>query len=169
MTSGHTLLLIRHGLAEERGEAWPHDSQRPLSAAGVQKLRRSRRGLARLALAPPDVILTSPLIRTRQTAEIVASAFDPHPPILALDALAPGGRAADVLSALEVHERRSCIILVGHQPDIGDLAAHLIGARRAIDFKKGAMCRIDVETLRPARSGSLRWLITPRILLSLSR
>ncbi len=66
------LYLIRHGVAEERGEAWPDDFKRPLTADGMSRLRKSVRGLARLGVSF-DVIVTSPLVRTRQTAEAVAA------------------------------------------------------------------------------------------------
>jgi phosphohistidine phosphatase len=167
MPPEHTLYLIRHGIAEERGDAWPDDRKRPLSADGVKKLRRSGRGLARF-VTRLDIILTSPLVRARQTAEIVASGFETRPVIVNLDALAPGGSAASILSALQTHTRRVSIALVGHQPDMGHLAARLIGARRGIDFKKGAVCRIDVQTLPPVRPGALRWFVTPGILRSIN-
>src|SRR4029079_18690215 len=82
------LYLIRHGLAEERGEAWPDDAKRPLTQEGMARLRKSARGLARLGVAF-DTILTSPLVRTRQTADAVASAFEVRPHIVAAESLAP--------------------------------------------------------------------------------
>ena len=111
-----------------------------------------------------DVMLTSPLVRTRQTAEIVAAAFDDHPPIVAVDSLQPGGSYQSVLNDLEKQSRRSRIAVVGHEPDLGQLAAHLIGLRHPLEFKKGAACRIDLETLPPPGPGTLRWLMTTKIL-----
>ena len=61
------LYLIRHGLAEERGEAWPDDTKRPLTDEGMSRMRKAARGLARLGVSF-DAILTSPLTRARQTA-----------------------------------------------------------------------------------------------------
>src|SRR3954469_6394648 len=86
----YDLYLIRHGLAEEQGPAWPDDNKRPLTDHGISRLRRA--GSALGCLGPtPDVGLTTPLVRARQTAEIVAGAFSPHPPVVNVDALAPGG------------------------------------------------------------------------------
>lgn len=65
MPARYELYLIRHGIAEERSEAWPDDSKRPLTDEGLDNLRKSARGLARLGVAF-DVILTSPLVRTRK-------------------------------------------------------------------------------------------------------
>jgi phosphohistidine phosphatase len=150
-------------VAEERGEAWPDDAKRPLSDEGLSRLRKSARGLLQLGVLF-DVVLTSPLVRTRQTAEIVAGAFDPRPPIVAVESLAPGGSYAAVIADLEKQSRRSQIALVGHEPGIGEIAAKLIGSRHTIEFKKGAVCRIDLESLPPSGTGVLRWFATPRML-----
>ena len=90
MPGPYELYLIRHGVAEERGDAWPDDAKRPLTEDGIARMRKSARGLARLGVTF-DVVLTSPLVRARQTADIVASAFDPRPSIVTIDSLAPGG------------------------------------------------------------------------------
>jgi phosphohistidine phosphatase len=157
------LYLIRHGVAEERGEAWPDDSKRPLTQDGMSKLRKIARALETLEVNF-DVIVSSPLVRTRQTAEIIAGGLDPHPHIVTSDALAPGGSAAAALSDLEKHAKRERIALVGHEPGIGELAARLVGSRHPIPFKKGAVCRIDVERMPPAGPGDLRWFLTPKML-----
>jgi phosphohistidine phosphatase len=168
MPGPYELYLIRHGVAEERGEKWPDDSKRPLSADGMSKMEKIARGLARLELEL-DVILTSPLIRTRQTADIVAAELDQHPPIVNADALAPGGDFAAVMTALEKQSRRSRIALVGHEPAIGELAARLIGSRHAMEFKKGAICRIDIDEIPPSGPGDLRWFATPKLLRAIKK
>jgi phosphohistidine phosphatase len=162
------LYLIRHGLAEERGEAWPDDTKRPLTAKGMSRLRKSARGLSELGVSL-DVILTSPLVRTRQTAEIVAAEFDARPGIVSAESLAPGESYAAVVAELEKHSKRTRIGLVGHEPGIGELAARLVGSRHPIPFRKGAVCRIDVEALPPSGPGDLRWLVTSRILRRLGK
>jgi phosphohistidine phosphatase len=158
------LYLIRHGLAAERGESFPDDAKRPLTARGIQRMKREGKALAALDVAF-DVILTSPLVRTRQTAEAVASAFREPPPIVNAPSLAPGGTHAAVVDDLakQAHRRKK-IAIVGHEPDIGELAARLLGVRKAIEFKKGAICRIDVTALPPTGNGQLKWFLTPRIL-----
>jgi phosphohistidine phosphatase len=168
MPGPYELYLIRHGVAEERGDAWPDDSKRPLSEDGMDRLRKEARGLARLGVAI-DVMLTSPLVRTRQTAEIVAAALDPRPGIVNAESLAPGGTFQAVVADLEKHAKKARIALVGHEPSIGELAARLIGSRHPIEFKKGAVCRIDVATLPPGGPGSLRFLLTPKILRSIKK
>lgn len=157
------LYLIRHGVAAERGENYPDDAKRPLTNEGVQKLRKEAKALVALDITF-DVILTSPLVRTRQTAEVVAGAFRNPPPILNMPSLAPGGTHNAIIEELSKQHRRHRIALVGHEPGIGELAGRLIGLRRPLEFKKGAICRIDVAALPPAGPGQLRWFLTPRIL-----
>jgi len=164
----HELYLIRHGIAEERGDKWPDDSRRPLTEEGMSRLRKSARGLVQIGVEF-DIVLTSPLVRARQTADIVAAAFNTRPMIAVLDSLTPGISAQTLLSDLEAHAKRARIALVGHEPGLGELAAKLIGARRPFEFKKGAICRIDVESLPPAGPGALRWFLTPKILRELRK
>ena len=168
MSGSFELYLIRHGIAEERGEAWPDDAKRPLTEEGIARVRKSARGLARLGVAF-DAILTSPLVRTRQTADAVASAFTVRPHIVASDSLAPGGTFQAVLAELEKHPRRTRIALVGHEPGIGELASRLFGSRHPLEFKKGAACRIDVDALPPTGPGTLRWFLTSRIMRSIRK
>src|SRR5690242_21953176 len=127
MAGPFEIYLIRHGVAEERSDRWPDDSKRPLTSDGMARMEKTARGLARLDIGV-DVILTSPLVRTRQTADILAAELDGHPQIVNTDALAPGGDYAAIVAALEKHSRRQRIALVGHEPAIGELAARLIGS-----------------------------------------
>jgi phosphohistidine phosphatase len=168
MPGPYELYLIRHAIAEERGDAWPDDSKRPLSEDGMLRMRKTARGLARLDVTL-DVILTSPYVRTRQTAEIVAGALEPRPPIVNLDSLTPDGSVAAVVADLEKQARKTRIGIVGHEPGIGELAARLIGSRHAIEFKKGAVCRIDADELPPAGPGALRWFLPPKFLRELKK
>ncbi|HEY2152607.1 MAG TPA: phosphohistidine phosphatase SixA [Vicinamibacterales bacterium] len=168
MPGRYELYVIRHGLAEERSEAWPDDNKRPLTPDGVSRMRRAVRGLARLGVTI-DIVLTSPLVRARQTAEIVAGGLEPRPSLSNIDSLAPDGSYAAIVADLEKHGRRQRIALVGHEPSIGELAARLIGSRHALEFKKGAICRIDLDELPPVSPGDLRWMLTPKILRSLRK
>jgi phosphohistidine phosphatase len=168
MAGPYQLFLIRHGVAEERGDAWPDDAKRPLSEDGIERFQRSARGLARLDVWI-DVVLTSPLVRARQTADIVASAFDPRPSIITIESLAPGGSYASLVADLEKHGRKTRIALVGHEPGIGELGARLIGSRHSFEFKKGAVCRIDVDEIPPVGPGDLRWFLTPKVMASIKK
>jgi len=159
----YEIYLIRHAIAAERGDAWPDDAKRPLTAEGMYRMEKAARGLARMEITF-DLILSSPLVRARQTADAVAAELDPAPPVVNTDALAPGAGYADIIAALQKHARKPCIALVGHEPGIGELAARLIGSRHPIEFKKGAICRIDLDEIPPNGPGDLRWLLPPRFL-----
>jgi phosphohistidine phosphatase len=168
MPGTHELYLIRHGIAAERGPQYPDDSKRPLTAQGVSRLRRATDGLIQLDVQL-DVVLTSPLVRAKQTADVIAGALPGRPNVVTTDSLAPGGSHASIIDELAKHSRRTRIALVGHEPDLGELAARLIGAKKPIELKKGSVCRIDVQSLPPAGSGRLRWLITPRMLRKIGK
>jgi phosphohistidine phosphatase len=160
------LYLVRHAIAAQRGEEYPDDTKRPLTQRGAARFRQVVQGLRVLGIEL-DQILTSPLVRTRQTAEILAAGLQSPPPITELTALAPEGSIPDVLTALGKHARQERLALVGHEPGIGELAAHLIGSARPLEFKKGAVCRIDVDRLPPSGPGLLRWFAAPRVLRSI--
>lgn len=159
--------LIRHGIAAERGDEFPDDSKRPLTSDGIAALRKEARALDALGIGF-DHIITSPLVRTRQTADIFAEHLSSRPTVVSSDALAPAGSPAAVVKELAKHARKGRVALVGHEPGIGELAARFIGARVAIPFKKGAICRIDFETLPPKGTGQLRWFLTPKMLRKLA-
>src|SRR5438093_1192036 len=100
------LYLIRHAIAEERGEKWPDDNKRPLTEEGIARMRKAAHGLARVGVTL-DAVLTSPLVRARQTAEIVAAASDSKPPLVNVESLTPDGGSAAIVAALEKHARTS--------------------------------------------------------------
>jgi phosphohistidine phosphatase len=161
------LYLIRHGVAADRGSDYPDDSKRPLTSDGISRLRKSAKALAELDV-DFDQIIASPLVRTKQTADIFAQALPSNPSVVLSDSLAPAGTPSAVFQELGKHMRRARIALVGHEPNLGELAARLIGARTPIEFKKGAICRIDFEVFPPKGTGALRWFVTPKMLRRLS-
>ena len=160
------LYLVRHAIAAERGEEWPDDGKRPLTERGISRFKEGAAGLRWLD-ATIDEIFTSPLVRAKQTADLLAAGVEGKPSVKLLDALAPGHTAAAVMAQLAKAAKRRRIALVGHEPDLGELAAHLIGATRPLPLKKGGVCRIDVESLTSKRAGSLAWFVTPKVLRKL--
>jgi|SRR5688572_8852803 len=160
------LYLVRHAIAAERGEEWPDDTKRPLTVRGINRFKEVVRGLRHLDVAL-DEIYTSPLVRARQTADLLAAGVGGKPVVRTLDALAPGHTPSAVMAQLAKVSRGSRIALVGHEPDLGELAAHLIGAQRSLEFRKGGIGRIDVGALTSRRAGSLIWFLPPRVLRGL--
>jgi len=115
-----------------------------------------------------DRVLTSPLVRASQTAEILAAGIACEAPLVMVDALRPGGRYDALLAALGRLGSDRSVALVGHMPSIGDIASRLIGAREPLAFKKGATCCIETDALPPAGTGQLRWFLPPRALRALA-
>ena len=160
------LYLVRHAIAEERGDKWPDDTKRPLTKQGIDRFAQAVKGLRAIDLTL-DEVLTSPLVRARQTAEILAAGLKHPPTVKTLDALSPGHSPAAVVSAVGKVARRPRVALVGHEPDLGELAAYLIGAGKPLPFRKGGVCRIDLLEESVTPQWTLVWFMPPRILREL--
>src|SRR3954466_5985931 len=104
MPGPYELYLVRHGLAEDRGEAWPDDTKRPLTAEGMSRMRKAARGLARAGVSL-DIVFTSPLVRARCPAEIPPGVLDPRPGLVTIDSLAPDASYAALAAQSEKHAR----------------------------------------------------------------
>ena len=160
--------IVRHAIAAERGPEWPDDAKRPLTERGVERFKEIVDGLVWID-AQVDVVLTSPLVRARQTAEYLSSGLPSKPPVSVVDALAPGHVPAEIMEQVSREARgHKRIAVVGHEPDLGELVAWLLGTRRAIPIKKGGVCRIDLDSLT-ARHGTLVWHLPPKALRKLGR
>jgi phosphohistidine phosphatase len=161
------LLLLRHAIAAERDpERYPDDGTRPLTREGERRMRRAALGMRRLGVKL-DLILASPLVRTVATARIVAAVCRPRATMRLLKPLAPGGGVGGILGALGGLPPQSEILLVGHEPDLSLLTAALVLERRSempIEFKKGALARIDTEGAPRPGNGRLVYLLPPRVL-----
>ena len=122
-------------------------------------------GLKRLGVVV-DWIVTSPLVRAVETAEIVTESLTPNAPMDFCDALRPGGSAEALVSFLAGHPNRKRVLVTGHEPDLSELAARLIGAGRHANlaFKKGGCCLVEFDQLPPKSPGELIWWATPRLL-----
>jgi phosphohistidine phosphatase len=167
MSSPCSLYFVRHGIAADPSSAFPDDAARPLTDEGTARLRVQFKALSRLDVEIEHV-LTSPLVRAMQTAALLRESLTPMPAVVVVDALSPGGRFDALMAELAKLPCVRGVALVGHEPSIGMAAARLLGARDAIRFKKGAVCRIDVATLPPAGSGQLQWFLPPRVLRGLA-
>ena len=129
-------------------------------------MAQAARGMKSLGLVF-DLILTSPLARARQTAEIVATGLRPRAPIKPLPALSPGGDPAAVTAAVSSLSEVRRLLLVGHEPDLSRLLGFLVlGGEHGLphEFKKGGICRIDFQgEVRPG-AGKLVCLLPPKVL-----
>jgi phosphohistidine phosphatase len=158
------IYIIRHAYAHERGDPrWPDDSQRPLEAKGAKRFHRAMKALAKSGFKPA-MIATSPYVRCRETAEIVAEEVGGKPEVVELDALEPGSDL-DELVAWSQKQEADAIAWVGHSPDVENLAAALLADANAnIRFAKGAVAAIRFDGELVPGNGELQWLVTAKVL-----
>lgn len=152
------LYILRHGVAADFGPAGSGDAGRPLTDEGISKMQLQAAGLKRLELTL-DYLFCSPLVRTQQTAEIIGQALGIEAQIAA--PLAPGcdlNKLRTVLAGISGGKR---IMVVGHEPDCGELTSQLTGGSRFL-FKKGGLARIDLPVIA-AGAGVLTWYLPPRV------
>lgn len=164
---GGTLYLVRHAIAAERGPEWPDDAKRPLTHAGAARMRQAVKGLRTLGVRL-TVVATSPLVRAEQTAKLLADGIGSKPELVVMPALAPDHAPAEVLEALAALPDLSSAALVGHEPDLGELAAWLTGASSPPPFKKGGVCCLELGAAPRRRGAALVWMATPRMLRALA-
>lgn len=152
------LILLRHGKAEDRHEAG--DRERALMEKGREQAARAAR-LLRAAGRLPSIVLSSPYVRARQTAEVFCETAGMPGPLI--QGWIGCGMTADLaLAELQAFHDFERVMLVGHEPDFSMLACHLIGASsQALQVKKGAL--VGIRVYPPSRGGELRFLIPPKL------
>jgi phosphohistidine phosphatase len=156
--------LLRHGIAEE-GRPGKSDATRELTAEGRRKLRDTLRVASR-ADVRPSLILSSPFARALQTAALAAEVLEYSGKVLQTKVLLPNGQYEQVWDEIRVHRDELALMLVGHDPLFSTLAGYLLGyPDLQVDFKKGAIFRVDFESFGPKPRGILRWFITAKLAL----
>ena len=168
--SSYELCILRHGIAADRAlGARGGDAKRPLTPEGRERVEEIAKGLARIGFAPQWVV-SSPYVRAADTARIVAAGLGPRVPLDCCEALEPGGSPEALLAFLAKNPERRPVLVVGHEPDLSELAARLTGAGRDANFafKKGGCCLISFDQFPPSSPGRLVWWLTPRILRKLA-
>jgi phosphohistidine phosphatase len=155
------LYLLRHGVAYER-EEWQGDNDelRPLTDDGIAAMKREAKVLRDMKLKL-DGIITSPLVRARDTAKIVAKALDMK--VKENDLLKPGFDVEALRTLLQQNGDAKRVMIVGHEPDFSHVIAQLIGGG-AVVMRKGGLARVDTTTEGASLRGELVWLLTPRLL-----
>ncbi len=159
------LYIVRHGVAVPHGAPGIAENDRPLTEDGVRKMKKNAEGLKRLGVAP-EAIWSSPLPRALQTAEIVRDAFEKKPPLRTVEALAPEGSRAEVYSEIRRHGKAEGLMLVGHQPSLGEIAGEIAwgSPEHYVELRKGGACALEIQEIGTRLRGTLLWLLTPALL-----
>ena len=161
------LYILRHGEAAEHGDPkFANDADRPLTPKGSQRIKLLAYTLRQMEISF-DVIFSSPLVRARETAEMVERGLRLHGRLELTDHLAPSGDPEKLVARLNgLRPAPDSLLLVGHEPYLSSLVSLLStgGPNLSLTFKKGGLCRLEAEQLRCARCASLEWLLTPRLL-----
>lgn len=159
------LYFLRHGLAGQHGDPrYKDDSLRPLTDEGKEKMRRASLGIKALGVNI-DVVLSSPYLRAKETAEIFAEVCKPkEKKIHFTDNLLPPATARSLIK--EISERfadAQSVVAVGHEPQLSQMISELIGSDKPleVDFKKGGLCCVAIEGPPGRPRGTLKWLLVP--------
>jgi phosphohistidine phosphatase len=160
------IYILRHAIAAERGTpGYKKDSDRPLTKEGEEKMHQIAEAMLGMGLQF-DLILSSPYIRAKDTARIVAAELSEE--VTLTDFLVPDGNALELIAEIN-DEKPQRVLLVGHEPDLSRLVSLLVtgGAEAAIELKKGGLCKLSAEKLIFGQCATLNWLLTPKLLRSI--
>ena len=159
------LYILRHGVAVEPGTpGYENDSTRPLTREGERELRHVA-ALLRKREVRFDRILSSPFLRARQTAQIVAKDLKQEKRLDFSVALTPGGEVDVLIRQLNgAKPAPEHVLLVGHEPYLSRLVSLLVsgGSGAALQLKKGGLCKLDADVLHAGHCARLLWLLTPK-------
>ena len=155
------LYLLRHGIAEDHA-ASGRDADRALTDDGKKKIRKVLKR-ARKTGVNPALILSSPLKRAIESAEIAADELGYKSEIVRAKALLPDSTPQDVWNEIRAHRGEPSILLAGHEPLFSHTVASMLGSTRTmIEFRKGALVRIDFSAFGAEPRGLLQWMLAPK-------
>jgi len=163
------VFLVRHAIAHERNRIrWPNDALRPLTTPGIRKFQKAAYGIAR-CLPKRVALLTSPYVRARETAAILAEALGSRKPIECSELAS--GEPVHASFALLRKRKEGAVVLVGHEPNLSAFMAAALAGNRVkmkIEFKKGgAVCMEFPRRIEPGEA-ALKWMFPPRALRGLA-
>lgn len=160
------IYLLRHGIAVERGtRGFENDADRPLTLKGEERMKSIALAMREMELEF-DLILTSPYVRARHTAEIVADEFKARTILQNSEHLACDGDSKKLVTEL-TRLRLENVLLSGHEPNLSGLISMLVFGDTSGSFlmKKGGFCKLSTESLKFGRCATLEWLLTPKQML----
>jgi phosphohistidine phosphatase len=159
------IFILRHGVAVDAAAiGFDRDSDRPLTPKGERKLWKTAQSLEELEVAF-DWIISSPYLRARQTAEIVAEAQGARKKAELTEHLTPAGSVKKLIEHINKRQPPpDNVLLVGHEPYLSDLISLLLSgnAHTGVVMKKGGLCKLCIDELEADRCATLEWLLTPK-------
>lgn len=165
------LYIVRHAIAIPRGTAgYDDDSQRPLTDAGRKKMKKIVDGLRQLDLEL-DAIVSSPYVRARDTAMILAKEFNMKNKVSLSDSLIPPGNFESLINEIREKYDVENLALVGHEPMLSSLVSWLSTGNTAMKvvLKKGGVAYLSSDNLYEQGRATLQWLLTPALIVELSK
>jgi phosphohistidine phosphatase len=160
------LYILRHGDAVENGDARFKEADRPLTPKGQQRTKHLARVFHQMGISF-DAVLSSPLARARETAEIVARSLEIEGTLQFSDPLSPSGSMEQLVLAIDsIRPIPESVLLVGHEPYLSSFISLLCtgGPGLPLTLKKGALCRLEVGQMTCGKCAELEWLLQPRLL-----
>ncbi|HXS68165.1 MAG TPA: phosphohistidine phosphatase SixA [Candidatus Polarisedimenticolia bacterium] len=160
------LYILRHGEAAEHGDPRYKENERPLTTKGIQRTKQLAHVLREMDISF-DSILSSPLTRARETAEIVARGLKLQDNMRFSEHLTPSGSMEELVHQINMlRPAQKSVALVGHEPYLSGFISLLCtgGPGLPMVFKKGALCRLDIEVLSCGKCAQLDWLLQPRVI-----
>jgi len=158
------IIFIRHAAAIDRSDGIV-DARRYLTPKGRVFFRETARTIIKKG-AEPDLILTSPLLRAVQTADILAESLVYSGPLAAVDELEPGFDLHRLQKVLDQYRQLGELIIVGHEPDLSSIVVELLGLRDGFNFKKGSAVRLNIEPTDLRGSAVFKWLACGKKLIT---
>ena len=163
------LYILRHGIAVERGtRGFENDADRPLTLKGEERMKSIAHAMKAMEVTF-DLVLSSPYVRARHTAEIVADEFKARNILQNSEHLACEGDPKKFVADV-IRLKPGNVLVSGHEPYLSELISMLVFGESSgsVQMKKGGLCKLSTETLKHGRCATLEWLLTPRQMLLLA-
>jgi phosphohistidine phosphatase len=164
------IYIIRHAIAVEAGTpGYDDDSQRPLTGTGRKKMKKIARGIKSLGIGF-DCVVSSPYVRARETAEILADELKLKKKLTFSDALVPPGDFDRLIHELAGMDGLESVALVGHEPMLSQFIGWLTtaGGGMSLELKKGGLAYLQAEDLPGSHRATLKWLLTPVAMIAIN-
>lgn len=165
------LYIVRHAIAVQRGTpGYEDDSQRPLTDTGRKKMKKIVKGLCDFGIEL-DAIVTSPYVRARDTATILAKEFEMKDKVALSDSLIPPGNFENLINEIREKYDVANLALIGHEPMLSSLISWLTTGNTAmkVTLKKGGVALLSTDNLYEEGRATLQWLLTPSLMVELSQ